>query len=301
MIRFFILFFFISVVMAHDEHLSVYGVAAPNRVLDPGYGFEMGTTIGHRTVLGLGMEYGSVQNNERPLSMRVDGRLLYSSELDTHWYPQLSAQWHVQDNDVSYWLGAGFQRQMVSELGLTAETLWQPYTQNFQLRLGLRVWIMRFRSLDSRVKNSAPQGAVYTGGARQVATQIVIDSATKPPEQDDTAQIVMTAEEPPQSEITAPDVIVVSESPLKTANEEPSPGFYVHLGIFRQRSSITELEQDARLIPYREDILVWYDPNKAAYRFLIGPYSQPRATIVKNRLQNVQIESFIYQKPKTTR
>jgi cell division septation protein DedD len=305
-IRFVFLCLIFSLAIAHDEQLSLYGVSAPAEVLTPGFGFEMATTVGNRTVLGLGMEYGSPQENERPLSLRLDGRLLYSSELDTHWYPQANIQWHVQDNRISYWVGAGFQRQLTSELGLTAESLWQPTSQNFQLRLGLRLWVMRFRSLDSRVRSSAPQGAVYTGGARQSQGTILIEAAAPvaAAERDEPAAPVSSVNEseptkkPPR---TAPALVTAEEKPVTIEPASPAGAYYVHLGIFRQQASMRELEQDRRLSAYQEQMLVWFDEEKSAYRLLIGPFSQPRATIVKNRLQRDEIESFIYQKPESSR
>jgi hypothetical protein len=285
-----------SFICAHDEHFSAYGVSAPSEVLNPGYGIEAATTVGNRTVIGLGMDWREPNAlGERDWFLRTDARLLYGSELKTHWYPSVSLLWSPQQSLWQGWLGVGFQRELIQELGLFAHANWQPAQQEFQVMAGVRFWFTRLGSLDARVKHAEPKGAVYQSG-QSTSKKLSLSSPTNAPEPEPLPVVEVPTE---VSSIQPLESEAKSESPAIAPKIEDIPklssGWFVHLGIFRQLESIQSLEQDARLDPYRSLLTTWYDDEKAAFRLLIGPLSKPSSAEIKQSLDTQNLDSFLYQ------
>uniref|UniRef100_UPI002A7EBA40 hypothetical protein n=1 Tax=Reinekea sp. TaxID=1970455 RepID=UPI002A7EBA40 len=139
--------------LADDKQLSLYASAAPGRLLEPGLGLSLATTVGHRTVLGLALLWPEPRALENDgVQLALNGRLLYSSERATHWYPQFGLNWQPSETALQAWLGLGLQRQWTPALGLFAESLWRPGENQYRLHVGLRVWLDSFQSLDARVR-----------------------------------------------------------------------------------------------------------------------------------------------------
>jgi hypothetical protein len=263
--------------------------------LNPGYGFEAATTVGNRTVIGVGMDWREPNDlGERDWFLRSDARLLYGSELQTHWYPSVSLQWSTQMSQLQGWLGVGFQRELIQELGLFAHVGWQPVQHEFQVMAGLRFWFTRLGSLDARVKHAHPKGAVFQPG-QSSNRQLSLNTPANPPEQLPFDESI-TADVPS----IMPSEAETIKTPLPTASKTDdvsrlSQGWFVHLGVFRQLESIQSLEQDVRLDPYRHLLTTWYDDEKAAFRLLIGPLSKPRSVELKQSLGTQNLDSFLYQ------
>jgi len=156
--------------LAYDNQLSVYATAAPARFLETGLGLTFATTVANRTVLGLGVLWPELPVPEDGgARISLDGRLLFSSDPDTHWYPQVGLLWQPYEPcepAVQVWVGLGLQHHWNPELGFFAESLWQPSENQYRYHVGLRLWLDSFRSLDSRVQAADPIGVVYRGGRR---------------------------------------------------------------------------------------------------------------------------------------
>jgi hypothetical protein len=215
----------------------------------------------------------------------------------------VSVQWVPQVNQLRGWLGVGFQREIIEELGLFGQANWQPSQNDFQVMLGLRFWFSRLGSLDARVKYAEPKGAVFESGqAKSNGLTLDVDTANQ---QEETAAVSSETTEPvitalpsePEPEVSA----VAEDSNIKASVENTNkqtillPGWYVHLGVFRQLESLQGLEQDERLVTYRHLAITWYDDNKAAFRFMLGPLSKPRSVALKQTFDSQNLDSFLYQ------
>ena len=294
MIRLLLLVVIIPLALAYDEHVSLYAVAAPMNALDPGYGAELSSTIGNRTVFSSGLQWSAPDDvDERKLQWRADIRLLYSSELNTQWYPAASIQWQATDGDLSAWLGAGFQREILPTLGLFSEIHWQPGSTDIQARLGLRFWFSRFSTLDVRVRSTQPQGAVYASGTVGSSALPLSEANEVDAIPDLHPDTVSTTNKQPAI-APQPFSLPLSADSVPNVAEDPATGWYVHLGLFMAEQSIVELLADSRLIDYREQISIWFDDDRQATRILLGPMSKPKASSVSNQLKQIGVENFLY-------
>jgi len=294
-VRFVIFALLISIACAHDAQLSVYSAAQPSGTLNPGYGVELGTTVGNRTAVGVGLALSEPRGgSDRDFSVQVEGRLLYGSELNTHWYPLVGTVWQVERNEIRPWIGAGFQRQLIPEVGIYSDALWQPYDSEVQFRLGIRIWLERFTSLDARVRSADPVGVVYQGGVRAQSKKVSIEV------QEPVPPVTVTEEQGSPSVVKpGPAQPVVSNlaEDLSQAVPEPIDSWYLHLGLFRQQESMRELEGDPRLEIYQARLQNWFDERKGVFRLLLGPMSKSEAERLKFMLLDDRIDSFLYQIP----
>ncbi|WP_320827672.1 hypothetical protein [Reinekea sp.] len=315
--------------LAYDKQMSLYASAAPVRLLEPGLGLSFATTVGNRTVMGLGVLWPEPrESGNGGAQLSLDGRLLYSSERDTHWYPQFGLNWQPAA-PLQAWVGLGFQRQWTSELGLFAESLWRPGENEYRLHLGLRLWLDSFQSLDARVRAADPVGVVYGGGRRPVvdtgavelkvvlapsaAPQILPDSNGEQPE-------------PPAARVTAgiepspvPTPVDAESRATPASNVAPVPNaafapnlaavpsvtradaqanqWYLQLGLFRHSASVQPLVDDPRLENYQSQLIRWYDGSVPATRLLLGPLNRSDASSLKALLQVQDLNSFLFQQP----
>jgi len=294
--------------LAYDKQFSLYASSAPVRLLEPGLGLSFATTVGNRTVLGLGVLWPEPRVRENgSAQLALDGRLLYSSERDTHWYPQFGLNWQPSEKEVQAWVGLGFQRQWTPELGLFAASLWRPGDNQYRLHVGLRLWLDSFQSLDSRVRAADPVGVVYGGGRRRL-------------DESDAAEldVVLAPSVPPQTrpdsniERLQPNPIAVSvkgaavSSRANTSADvessiEPTDvkadHWYLQLGLFRHSASLQPLVDDPRLESYQSQLIRWYDSSVSGTRLLLGPLSRSDASSLKAALQVQALDSFLYQQP----
>ncbi len=300
------------VVWAHDEHFSAFLVSSPLNILNPGFGVELAGTLGQRTVFAAGMDITEPGvESQRAYRIRLDSRLIYSSELNTQWYPTASVQWQLPDNRLTAWLGVGFQRNLLEPVSLVAETQWQPGSADVQLRIGLRFWLMRFQSLDARVKAADPQGAVYVPGNRPptsvVNQSVVLESSPLAATEDSRSGV--TASLSPGLDLSAKDTVTVThDAPSSAMMEKPSavatalktspqmlvPGWYLHLGLFNLEKSVQEMSSDLRLRDYQSHLVTWYDASKQGYRVLLGPWSRVSAQEYSSRLKSQGLDNFLY-------
>lgn len=294
MIRLLLFILIIPFAFSHDEHISLYVFSSPVSALDPGYGVEFASALGNRTILTGAAQWTEPDAlNQRFFQVRADGRLLYGSELNTQWYPTASIQWQLAEQQFSAWLGLGFQREIVSTFGIFAETHWRPTSTEFQTRLGLRLWFRRFSALDRRVHSAKPLGAIYLpsseDGALAPLAQPTIAVTAEP------VEAFATDLQPPNEHALAKasSMIVVAPSIVEQVSIAAN-GWYVHLGLFHEQDSMLELQSDTRLQQYLTQLQPWYDPNRNAYRLLLGPLKKPKAVSVGNELQQVGIENFLY-------
>lgn len=297
--KFLILLLFASCAFAEDEVLSVYGIGSAADIQRFGAGVEFGTLVGRRTVLGAGFELAEPQDSlDRDFRVRLDARLLYGSEFKTHWYPMASVQWRADRQIIEPWAGAGFQRELADQLGLFADVLWRPFETEFQSRIGLRIWLSRFQTLDSRVDGADPMGAVYRGGSREsVSSNSLSIEPIRAPQTAATAELVP----PSPVSLRQTETPVLSQSPaaapVVNTQTAITDQWYVHLGFFAQRQSMQELEIDSRLTMYQDSLITYYDDARSGYRFLIGPTSQAMARETRQSLLSSGLESFLYQLP----
>ncbi len=300
------------VVWAHDEHFSAFVVSSPLNVLNPGYGVELAGTLGQRTVFAAGMDITEPgAESQRAYRIRLDSRLIYSSELNTQWYPTASVQWQLPNNRLTAWLGVGFQRNLLEPLSLVAETQWQPGSADFQLRFGLRFWLMRFQSLDARVKAADPLGAVYMPGQRPMTSlvnqPIVLDSTSfAAAEESRSGQTPLVSPRPDSSTKLmvaethdSRSATVIEESPemakgRKKTAQMLAPGWYLHLGLFTLETSVQQMSSDLRLRDYQSQLVTWYDANKQGYRVLLGPWLPIEAQEVSGLLKSQGLDNFLY-------
>lgn len=289
----------ISLCHATDEHLAFYAWAPPLQGYEPGFGADFGTTMGNRTVLTGGAMLSAPENDSRELSMHVGARLLFRSELSTHLYPSTELTWNTQSDRFRWRVGAGIQRELWPIIGVFAESHWEPASADFSGRLGLRLWVTRFSTLDARVRSSSPIGAVYQGGRRassnaQAAPQVDSEPPVVELSLDNaTVALPSASSDSIAPNISQPDVgNVISPAPVNTAGR-----WYVHLGLFQVQTSLNKLKNDPRLSSYQNAIVRHYDASKNAYRLLIGPYIKPKASAVMNSLKTDGLDSFLYRLP----
>jgi cell division septation protein DedD len=310
------MFFVMSSVLAQDEHWSSYAVTPPLSVYNPGYGTELATTLGSRMVVGVAMEWSEpLVDDQRDIRLRTDARLLYSLNMDAYWYPIGSAQWTLQNNQWRSWLGLGFQREFTREFGFFADALWQPGTADFQTRLGLRIWLMRFQSLDSRVRSSRPVGATYDGAVRSSTPELVVETVQASAVTKGTVTKSTMNVKPKSGSSNKADLSLASGStqsvesqtkpPISNANETSiSPrvstpalnAWYVHLGLFQHIESMSELVQSPALSAHQNNMITWFDDEKNLYRLMIGPLIKPKAQSIKLNLGEQNIDSFLYRR-----
>ena len=289
--------------LAYDRQASVFASAAPVQLSAPGVGLSLATTVGNRTVLGVGVLWPEPREQEDDgARLSLDARLLYSSERDTHWYPQIGLVWLPSQPTVQGWAGIGFQRQWTPEVGFFAETLWQPSENQYRLQIGLRIWLDSFSSLDARVRAADPVGAVYDGG------RITVQASDEVEELDVSASAAqMTAiQARPVSLATVALAPVDQPKPAQSAGA-PSSGdiarvsqadtWYLQLGLFQQVASIKPLVEDPRLAAYQTQLIQWYDVSALGTRVLLGPLSRAKASRIKATLRSQELNSFLYQRP----
>jgi len=289
--------------LAHDRQASLYASAAPVQLSAPGVGLSLATTVGNRTVIGVGVLWPEPREQEDSgARLSLDARLLYSSERDTHWYPQIGLVWLPSEPTVQGWAGIGFQRQWTPEVGFFAETLWQPSESQYRLQVGLRIWLDSFSSLDARVRAADPVGVVYEGG------RITVQASDEVEELDVSASAAqMTAiQARPVSLATVAPAPVDQPKSTQSANAPASGAialvsqadtWYLQLGLFRQVASIKPLVEDPRLDVYQSQLIRWYDVSVSGTRVLLGPLSRAQATRLKATLRSQELSSFLYQRP----
>lgn len=287
--------------LAHDRQASLYASAAPVQLSAPGVGLSLATTVGNRTVIGAGVLWPeSREQEDSGARLALDARLLYSSERDTHWYPQIGLVWLPSEPTAQGWAGIGFQRQWTPELGFFAETLWQPSENQYRLQVGLRIWLDSFSSLDARVRAAEPVGVVYDGGriraepvnegdVNAIVAQMAVIQA-RPTVVVAPAQANPVEQSMPTQRASAPSL--ADSAPVSQADT-----WYLQLGLFRQIASIQPLLDDPRLDAYQTQLIRWYDVSVPGTRVLLGPLSRTKATRLKARLGSQNLNSFLYQRP----
>jgi hypothetical protein len=301
---------FVSTAYAYDPHLSIIANATPGRELNPGVSLEYANTFGVRTVLA--SDFGITEpnsNNQRAVLLSLNGRLLYSAGLTSQWYPQASVSWQSDLNQLDTWLGLGFQKEAIPEAGYFVEANWRTQSDRFRVKAGIRLWLDRFSSLDTRVRSSEPMGAVYRSGKPVAgASPIELESELKNSVHQQNSSASLTTKLP------APEVAqAVSVNPLPNTGSEPlttklttqsveptaavDESWYVQLGLFSQRKSMTELEEDVRLAKYQQQLAPWYDPSRLHYRLLLGPYEKQQAQVMLEEMKRLKLDSFLFQKP----
>ncbi|MFQ3229099.1 SPOR domain-containing protein [Reinekea sp.] len=305
----------VSAAYAYDPHLSIFANATPGRALNPGVSLEYANTFGVRTVIGSDIGITDPNgDNQRAVLVALNGRLLYSAGLTSQWYPQASVSWQSDLNQLDPWLGIGFQKEAIPEAGYFLEANWRTQSDRFRFKAGIRIWLDRFSSLDTRVRSSQPMGAIYRAGKPVTSTNTIeleseqtsivqeqnipqSEPSAPPaikaiPELSDNPHPLSTAK-PSTSEPTI-QVTATKETPQKEAIEEP---WYVQLGLFSQRKSMVELEEDVRLAKYEQQLTAWYDPSRLHYRLLLGPYEKPQAQVMLAEMKRLKLDSLLFQKP----
>jgi len=287
--------------LAYDRQASVYASAAPVQLSAPGVGLSLATTVGNRTVVGVGVLWPEPREQEEDgARLSLDARLLYSSERDTHWYPQIGLVWLPSQATVQGWAGIGFQRQWTPEVGFFAETLWQPSENQYRLQVGLRIWLDSFSSLDARVRAADPVGAVYAGGRISVQAVDEVDvSADVAQMTEQQARPLVVPNAVPASLVERPNPVQSEAAPVLnvTAAVIQADAWYLQLGLFRQIASIKPLVEDPRLDVYQTQLIRWYDVSVPGTRVLLGPLSRAKATRIKATLRSQELNSFLYQRP----
>ncbi|MDN3647510.1 SPOR domain-containing protein [Reinekea marina] len=273
-----------SFAYGYDPQVSMGANATALGFAAPGASIETANTFNKRTVLAaeIGVTDAPSSGEPREVIIGVNGRLLYSMGLSSQWYPALYARSRLAEQSIETGFGIGAQFQTTRAVGLFTETLWSMQHREVHHKLGLRIWLSRFSSLDSRVKRSQPVGAVYSGGVRESKAE--------------TMTLTSPVEEALKSDTDDVESSATAIEPLALNGIEESQWF-AHLGLFSKIDSLVGLEQDLRLQPYKDQFVRWYDSNRSAYRLLLGPYSEQRAATVVDQLQQLKLDSFVYQKP----
>ncbi len=276
--------FAMSIAGAHDRQISTFAQASPFSILDPGYGAEYSDTLGNRTVFGLNLVWTEPDlERTRSVELAAGARLLYSSEYNTQWYPTATVAWNFTDRTLKPRLGVGFQHVTPLEVGFFSEALWAPYENEYQIKLGLRFWISRFKSLDTRIRTADPVGAVYKQRRSPKAPSL------KPVKEDN----VLVPVRP-----TVPVAMAIPETNIEPNDNRVAvipADWYLHLGSFRQRDSLKPLEETRALVNYQHQLNRWYDDKQSLYRLLLGPITQPEALKLKAQLATKNVDSFLYQ------
>lgn len=272
---------------AKDEQLALYAVTSPRFPEYSGLGLEIATNPIPRLSLASTLEMTNPFNTS-VARIGAQGRLRFSADLNTHWYPIVGISW---SSDQSTWheqFGAGFERRIRAGTGFYSELLWSAEPANQQIRLGLRFWLLRLDSLDLRMQRAEPKGAIYQGGPMG---QVAIETTNMTPVPTQPEPLTLPAQN------NAPDVKAQTPVPVVPATaSQPSltEGWYVQLGVFRQRESVARLEQDRRLSDLLEQRIVWFDDDLKAHRFLLGPFSKVRAAELQSQLKNAGLDSILY-------
>lgn len=298
-LRIWIAGFFIGLcacVNADDEQVSVFAVTSPLAPEYSGVGLAFATHPLPRITVGSVLDVTELTGEPR-VRFGIQSRALFSADLYTQWYPVLGVQYSSAFGGFNSNVGVGFQRRIGTGTRLFSEALWHSEPKHQQLRLGVRVWLLRLDSLDRRMLRAEPQGAVYRGGP-------VNDTAI------DTLSIVTLStgsSEPthPEKGVAAIDPMSIdsSVSQLSTAvgltalpeeSEPLSKGWFVQLGVFRKATSVQRLKTDARLSDVQTMIRPWFDARLNAHRLLLGPMSEEDAEARQRQLKNAGLDSILY-------
>ena len=293
---------FVSTAYAYDPHLSIFANATPGRALNPGVSLEYANTFGTRTVIGSDIGITDPNSeNQRAVLVALNGRLLYSAGLTSQWYPQASISWQSDLNQIDPWLGVGFQQEAIPEAGYFIEANWRTQSDRFRFKAGIRIWLDRFSSLDTRVRSSEPLGAVYRPSNKPVdaANTIQLENTGKLDNNkiSVSAPVVVPAKTVPHTVTVTQSVGVEMLADAPQSSQVVLDSWYVHLGLFEQSDSMKGLDEDVRLASHRSNLTTWFDPTRASYRLLLGPYAKDQAQVMLVEMKRLKLDSFLFQKP----